>query len=179
MDLIGRLDRLKGAFTELQVSSGVAPRAIPSFLSNVRRIPDETILSSDENTTPEIEWNKYYKLLPHHRRTIDVLNQFYNERLQAMKNQNLGWSIAINNAIQEKLTEMEKDSTMYTQNVVKKIEGELTLKRDLLVEKQRFLTEEKISHLLEEHPEWAEVIIDDIKHSRFTLPTDGTALEEE
>lgn len=67
----------------------------------------------------------------------------------------------------------------YARSPLAKISKELTERKEMLEEKERFLIEEKIGDLLQRNPAWQKEIEDNLYAFKWSNPIKGTPLAEE
>eukprot|EP01124_Arcella_intermedia_P017989 TRINITY_DN24969_c0_g1_i1.p1 TRINITY_DN24969_c0_g1~~TRINITY_DN24969_c0_g1_i1.p1 ORF type:complete len:181 (-),score=46.92 TRINITY_DN24969_c0_g1_i1:42-584(-) len=177
--LLPRIEALRTKYYEIEAAvlkSTIRPQNLPNWSAEIKKATEIKLSDNDEI---KVDWERYEKLSPFHYKAILALKKFQDScEATFAKNYTDGCSNTVQSAIIEKLNEMEADAA-YFERPLTRIEDDLALKKELLKEKQRFLIEEKVSTLLDEHPQWAQQIVEDINNMDWDNPLLGTVLEEE
>jgi len=127
----------------------------------------------------QIDWEYYYKSDPYKWRFIDAVKKRHEKRVEWLNSRPQGFmSPAVHKAYTDKMGDIHAE-IQSQEAVIDNIIVLLDKETKITEEKARFLLEEKVNTILEEHPEWVDKIVDDIKNLRYNNPLEGTDFEEE
>lgn len=160
------IKRIRNTATTHTTGAGVTlPAALNEGPSNdglVHRYVEDCKLKNGE----DIDFAQLKKLLPYHRQTIDALERFDVARRHSAETLNYGFPPEVLKALNLKAVEIEGEGAASTEPINRIVEH-LTARKEELEEKQRFLTEVKISDLMEENPQWTAQIQDDLANKYY------------
>jgi len=160
----------------VQLAKGRFPD-IPTFAADFKRLETQIEKFGPPGPTPK-DWDAAYKEFPYHRTALDAVKRYYVARSSSIESDNYGWSKAITEALKTKIADLEKEAA-YSNKPIQKVLKQLEERNQMLREKERFLMEEKVTTLLAENPQWAEIIREDIYNMQYNNPLEGTVLEDE
>jgi len=146
-------------------------------------IPDPPNMKKVENNINIMTRNRLppkqtlYALLPHHRPHIDAFHKFMSDVKADMPLFRGTYSKETTDFVNLKVKDM-MEHLEYTNRTFSLLSEQIEKEALRTVERIMFLHEEKVTTILEEHPEWAEEIRRKLYNLEFEDPFDGTPLEE-